>query len=91
MRFHLLFYGLSYISLAIFPARVTSDILPEKFHSDDVTLKRTADWLLLARETSSPSNNQSQTLHGFLWYFVIKMVFFCSNFRDFLSGKELNT
>ena len=62
------FYGLAFHAFS----HPFSYIIPfisghEMFHADDVTLKRSTDWLSLARENSSPSNNQSQTLHQSLW------------------------
>ena len=63
----------------------------EKFHSGRATLKRPADWLLIARENSSPSSNQSQTLFESLTWYVIRTEFFCSNFRFLLSENELKT
>lgn len=54
--------------------------------SYDVSLQR-PDWLILTRENSKPSMNQSEKLHGSLVSCVIKMSF-SGEMTDFSSTTE---
>ena len=68
-----------------FSLRKTFAFRPEKFHSDDVAVQRAVwvyDWLSHAGENSKLSYNQSETLHGFLYSYVITLEFLTTSWTS---------
>lgn len=49
-----------------------------------------SDWLILARENSNHSSNQSEIAHGFLLSYVTRMEFFVSSLTHLRGGKKLS-
>jgi len=71
--------------LSSFSLRKTFAFRPEKFHSDDVAVQRAVwvyDWLSHPGENSKLSYNQSETLHGFLYSYVITLEFLTTSWTS---------
>lgn len=49
-----------------------------------------SDWLVLARENSNHSSNQSEIAHGSLLSYVTRMEFFGSSLTHLRGGKKLS-
>lgn len=75
----------SFVSLA----RHTSEIRPQKFHSDDVALQIRAVFLI-GCHLRAKIPNQSETLHGSRHSYVIRMECFGSNLRPLLSAGKID-